>query len=72
MEVRILSVAPTSMRRRTQKISDFDPCGQKKYYVSRNSALSDSARQHQESLGNVIKKPYKCKFCKGWHLTSIA
>jgi len=59
------------MIHRKSKVKDFDDCGQKTFYRSKSEAWSDAARQHKESFGNSIKKPYKCRFCKGWHLTSV-
>jgi hypothetical protein len=52
-------------------MTDFDPCGQKKYYVTKSAAWMDAAAQNRQSFGAVIKRPYKCKFCKGFHLTTL-
>ena len=58
------------MQHRKVKVKDFDDCGQKTFYHSKTEAWVDAARQNRDSLGNIIKKPYKCKYCNGWHLTS--
>ncbi len=60
------------MIHRKAKVKDFDDCGQKKFYPSKQMAWKDAALQNIESFGNVVKKPYKCTFCHGYHLTSIA
>jgi hypothetical protein len=60
-----------NLQRRLQKMTDFDPCGQKKWYRTKDEAWMDAARQNRESLGSIIKKPYKCKYCSGFHLTTL-
>lgn len=59
------------MRNRVNKIKDFDNCGQKKSYSNKDDAWMDASKQNRESFGNIIKKPYRCKFCKNWHLTTL-
>jgi len=59
------------MRRQTVKMSGFDPCGQKRFFSSKNEAWKEAERQARESAGAVFKKPYRCKYCKGFHFTSV-
>lgn len=59
------------MRHRAVKISDFDTCGQKVCFCDKNEAWKEAVRRSEESYGNVTTRPYRCKRCKGWHLTSF-
>lgn len=59
------------MLHRKIKIKDFDDCGQKATYKNKQEAMRAAANHAHDSYGNVIKRPYRCKRCKNWHLTSL-
>lgn len=46
-------------------------CRGKHRYKSRKECWIDIQIRIAESYGGVVDlKPYKCKFCKDWHMTS--
>lgn len=46
-------------------------CMGKHSYNKKDDAMYEIYRRIYESAGGVIElRPYKCKFCKKWHLTS--
>jgi predicted Zn-ribbon and HTH transcriptional regulator len=46
-------------------------CNGKQRYKNKIDALSDIYRRMNESAGGCVDlRPYKCKSCKGFHLTS--
>lgn len=59
------------MRHRAVRVTDFDNCGQKERFRNKNEAWVGAAIRQEESLGNVRVRPYRCRHCKGWHLTSF-
>jgi len=59
------------MQHRKVRVKDFDDCGQKTTYKNKREAMHAAAGQAHDSYGNVIKRPYRCKRCKQWHLTTV-
>ena len=46
-------------------------CKTKRQFSTRSDALDEIKRLVDESFGGVVElRPYKCKYCKKFHLTS--
>lgn len=46
-------------------------CQNKKRYETKDKAMRQIHRMNEESFGgHTFLKPYRCKFCHGYHLTS--
>lgn len=46
-------------------------CRNKQRFISKEDAEEEIYIYKEESLGGITElRPYKCKYCKGWHLTS--
>ena len=46
-------------------------CKNKEQYESKEKALEHIFLMNEESFGgHTFLRPYKCKYCKAWHLTS--
>ena len=46
-------------------------CNGKRQYNSKDDANREIYRMMVESFSNTtFLRPYKCRFCKSWHLTS--
>lgn len=46
-------------------------CKDKRRYETKEEALEEIFFIIQESFGgNISVRPYRCKYCTGWHLTS--
>jgi len=64
-----LKRASTSLKEKL--IGELILCENKRRYPSKNDALKAIASMMNESLGGTVDlRPYKCKKCKGYHLTS--
>ena len=64
-----LKRAPTKLKE--QLIGELILCENKRRYTSKDDALKSIASMMNESLGGTVDlRPYKCKKCKGYHLTS--
>ena len=47
-------------------------CKNKKPYDSKEDALKSIAFMFRESFGGIVDlRPYKCKYCGKYHLTSL-
>jgi len=54
----------------TAKSSKFE-CRGKHRYESKRDVLIDIQIRIADSYGGVVDlRPYKCKYCKSWHMTS--
>ena len=52
-------------------IGELILCEDKRRYTSKDDALKSISSMMNESLGGTVDlRPYKCKKCKGYHLTS--
>lgn len=46
-------------------------CKQKVRYRDRIAALMALATlRHQDKAGHIETRAYRCRYCRGWHLTS--
>ena len=48
---------------------EIKTCKRKKRFLTRESAIYEHIRKHQKGLCDHFLKPYKCVYCRYWHLT---